>query len=73
MNWRTLRPTRITTPATSWPSTNGARYGRMSLNSPSRILESSRFTAVACTSISTSSSRTSGSGMSAARSGPFFP
>src|SRR6516165_9372028 len=44
----------------------------MSLNSPSLILESRRFTPVARTRTRTSSSRTSGSGTSARRSAPCF-
>jgi hypothetical protein len=40
---RTAAPTLVTTPARSWPSTNGIRYFRSRLNSPLRTIVSSRF------------------------------
>src|SRR6266702_3202639 len=62
-----------TTPATSLPKMSGKQDGKKRLNSPSLILAPSRLTPAAWIWTKTSSSRSTGSGMSPARTPSLLP
>ena len=67
------RPTAVTTPARSWPRTNGGLVGEQELELAVRIFASSRLTPAAWISTSTSWSPTVGSGSVAERERALVP